>query len=106
MVKELNPDGKAVVIDHKAISNYMAAAIMPFKVKDSRELDGLMRDDEITARLHVADTENRLNLITTREARVPSTRFPADCRFRRDFLKGWNDHRNRKVRVPKIEWAR
>ena len=33
-VMELKPDGRTVVIRHEAISNYMAAMTMPFKVKD------------------------------------------------------------------------
>jgi len=64
VVKGLDPDGKTVVISHETISNYMAAMTMPFQVKDSRELAGLHRGDEITFRLHVADTESWVDEIT------------------------------------------
>ena len=36
MVMEFKPDGRTVVIRHEAISNYMAAMTMPFKVKTPR----------------------------------------------------------------------
>jgi protein SCO1/2 len=58
VVKELNPDNKTVVISHEAISNYMAAMTMPFKVKDPKELAGLHRGDEISFRLQVTETES------------------------------------------------
>jgi protein SCO1 len=47
-----------VVIRHEAISNYMAAMTMPFKVKDSKELAGLQSGDEISFRLQVTDVES------------------------------------------------
>ena len=64
VVKELNLDSKTVIISHEAISNYMAAMTMPFKVKDAEELAGLHRGDEITFRLHVTDTESWVDHIT------------------------------------------
>jgi protein SCO1/2 len=64
MVLELKADGRTVVIRHEAISNYMAAMTMPFKVKDPNELAGLRRGDEISFRLHVAATESWVNHIT------------------------------------------
>lgn len=64
VVMALPPDGGTVLISHQAISNYMAAMTMPFKVKDSKELAGLRRGDEITFRLLVSDTESRVDHIT------------------------------------------
>jgi protein SCO1/2 len=57
-VTELKPDNRTVVIRHEAISNYMAAMTMPFKVKDPKELAGLQRGDEISFRLQVTETES------------------------------------------------
>jgi protein SCO1/2 len=57
-VMELRPDSRTVVIRHEAISNYMAAMTMPFKVKDSKELAGLQSGDEISFRLQVTDVES------------------------------------------------
>jgi protein SCO1 len=57
-VMELKPDGRMVVIRHEAISNYMAAMTMPFKVKDPKELAGLQSGDGISFRLQVNDTES------------------------------------------------
>ncbi|MGD0206852.1 MAG: SCO family protein [Verrucomicrobiota bacterium] len=57
-VMEFKPDGRTVVIRHEAISNYMAAMTMPFKVKDSKELAGLHRGDEISFQLQVTESES------------------------------------------------
>ncbi|MFZ0828732.1 MAG: SCO family protein [Verrucomicrobiia bacterium] len=57
-VMELKPDGRTVVIQHEAISNYMAAMTMPFKTKAPEELAGLHRGDEISFQLRVAESES------------------------------------------------
>jgi protein SCO1/2 len=63
-VMELKPDGRTVIIQHKAISNYMAAMTMPVKVKDPKELAGLHRGDEILFQLQIAETESWVEGIT------------------------------------------
>jgi protein SCO1/2 len=63
-VTELKPDGRTVVIQHEAISNYMAAMTMPFRVKDSKELAGLQRGDAISFRLQVTETESWVDRIS------------------------------------------
>jgi protein SCO1/2 len=57
-VVELKPAGGTVVIRHGAISNYMAAMTMPFRVRDSNELAGLQSGDEISFRLQVSETDS------------------------------------------------
>ncbi len=37
VVEELKPDGQTVIIRHEAISNFMAAMTMPFKVKETND---------------------------------------------------------------------
>jgi protein SCO1/2 len=64
VVAELKPDGRTVVIQHDAISNYMAAMTMPFKVKDATALAGLQAGDKISFKLHVTDTESWVDQIT------------------------------------------
>ena len=64
VVEELKPDGRTVVIQHEAISNYMADMTMPFKVKDQNELAGVQVGDEILFQLHVSDTESWIGSIT------------------------------------------
>jgi protein SCO1/2 len=79
-VMEFKPDGRTVVIRHEAISNYMAAMTMPFKVKDSKELAGLHRGDEISFRLQVTETESwvdRISKIGT--VSLPPNEKPADA---------------------------
>ena len=60
---ELRPDGRTVVIQHEAISNYMAAMTMPFKVKTAGALADLQKGDEISFQLHVAETESWVDQI-------------------------------------------
>src|SRR5262249_25916598 len=50
-IRELEPDGRTVLIRHGAISNYMEAMTMPFHVKDPTELSGLRVGDQIAFRL-------------------------------------------------------
>ena len=61
---ELKPDGRTVVIQHEAISNYMAAMTMPFKAKAPEELAGLHRGDEISFQLQVTESESWAEHIT------------------------------------------
>src|ERR1017187_461071 len=63
-VTELKPDSRTVVIRHEAISNYMAAMTMPFKVKDPKDLAGLQRGDEISFRLQVTESESWVDQIS------------------------------------------
>jgi len=65
VVKELQGDGRTVVIAHEAIPNYMEAMIMPFKVKEPGELAGLRTGDKILFRLRVTDTESWVEGIST-----------------------------------------
>jgi protein SCO1/2 len=57
-VMELKPDGWTVVIQHEAISNYMAAMTMPFKAGAPEELAGLHRGDEISFQLQVTESQS------------------------------------------------
>src|SRR5665213_2358782 len=67
IVKELEPDGKTVVISHEAISNYMPAMTMPFEVPDTNELRGLSAGDSITFRMVVTPTHGWVEGITKLE---------------------------------------
>ena len=61
---ELKPDGRTVVIQHDAISNYMAAMTMPFKAKAPEELADLHRGDKISFQLQVTESESWVERIT------------------------------------------
>lgn len=58
VVEELKPDHQVVVIRHQAISGYMQAMTMPFKVKDPDELAGLQRGSQVDFELHVGADES------------------------------------------------
>jgi protein SCO1 len=62
-VRELRADGQSVVIRHEAVSNYMDAMTMPFRVKQPGELKELRAGDEITFRLHVNAAESWIDRI-------------------------------------------
>lgn len=64
VVKELKLDGKTVVIQHEAISNYMAAMTMPFEARDTNDLRGLKPGDTIAFRLHVTPKEGWIDGVT------------------------------------------
>src|SRR5450432_3913852 len=58
VIEGIKPGDRLVVIKHEAVSNYMGAMTMPFKVKDEKELAGLQSGDEISFQLHVTGTES------------------------------------------------
>jgi protein SCO1 len=64
IVKELEPDGRTVVISHEAITNYMPAMTMPFEARDTNELHGLSAGDSITFHLVVTPTHGWIEDIT------------------------------------------
>jgi protein SCO1/2 len=68
IVKELEPDGKTVVISHEAITNYMPAMTMPFEVQDTNQLRGLAAGDTITFNLVVTPTHGWIEHITKLDA--------------------------------------
>jgi protein SCO1/2 len=64
VVKQVNTTDEIILIQHEAISNYMSAMTMPFKVKDPKTLAGLQAGDEISFQLHVTGTESWLDQFT------------------------------------------
>ena len=76
VVKELEPDGKTIVIQHEAVSNYMRAMTMPFEVRDTNELRGLRPGDAIEFRMTVTDTDGWIHHITRLNA-VKSAQLPS-----------------------------
>jgi protein SCO1/2 len=58
VVEELKPEDKVIVIKHQAISNYMDAMTMPFKVKETSDLSGVQPGEEILFQLHVTGAES------------------------------------------------
>jgi protein SCO1/2 len=81
VVRELKPDGKTVVIQHEAVTNYMPAMTMPFEVRDTNELRGLRPGDAIAFQMTVTDTDGwihhltRLNTVKASELPSRSTVF-------------------------------
>jgi protein SCO1 len=63
VVKQLEPGGRTVLVSHEAITNYMDGMTMPFKVKESQDLNGLAVGDLISFQLHVTETESWIGQI-------------------------------------------
>ena len=79
VVEDLKPDDRTVVLKHEAISNYMGAMTMPFKVKGAKELAGLQTGDEVSFCLHVTETESWVDQIAkTGTTSPPPVKKPAN----------------------------
>src|SRR6185436_11596429 len=63
VVKELKADDGTILVSHEAISNYMDAMTMPFKVKEPKELTNLRPGDQVSFRLSVTDTESWIDQV-------------------------------------------
>jgi protein SCO1/2 len=71
VVEQIKADDKTIVVRHEAITNYMDAMTMPFKVKETKELAGMQAGDEISFRLQVTSTESWIDGIVKTGARLP-----------------------------------
>ena len=63
VVRELDPAAQTVTISHEAVSNFMDAMTMPFKVKSAAAMANLHPGDEVTFRLHVTQTDSWVDQI-------------------------------------------
>jgi protein SCO1/2 len=77
VVQSVNRDAGRIVIRHEAISNYMAAMTMPFKVKAAGELAGVAAGDIISFQLHVTETESWVDQIVKTGTAPPAENKPA-----------------------------
>lgn len=73
-IKAVQPAEKTVIIQHQAISNYMAAMTMPFTVKDAKDLDGLKPGDEVAFELNVTETKSWVSHIV----KIGTVNLPAE----------------------------
>lgn len=71
VVQEIRTNSQTVVIKHEAISNYMDAMIMPFKVAEPSALANLSPGDEVTFQLHVTETASWVDQIKKTGAMSP-----------------------------------
>ncbi len=63
ILRKIRDDGRTVEIQHEAITNYMPAMTMPFKIASAEVLAGLREGDEISFRLLVSDYESWIDKI-------------------------------------------
>ncbi len=64
VVKELEPEARRVVIQHKEIPHYMPEMTMPFEVRDTNQLAGLQAGDQIAFRLLVTEKDGWIDQLT------------------------------------------
>lgn len=62
-IRQLNADGKTVVVKHEAVPGYMPAMTMPFEVKNTNELRGLRSGDLISFRMLVTKDEGWIDQV-------------------------------------------
>ncbi|HEX3798036.1 MAG TPA: SCO family protein [Verrucomicrobiae bacterium] len=83
VVKSLAADGKSVMVQHQAVTNYMPAMTMPFDVRDTNELRGLQAGDAIGFQLVVAGNVAWIEHVTkTGAAPPPGAEQPSRLSFR------------------------
>lgn len=78
VVKEVKADGRTVVVQHEAISNYMAAMTMPFRARDTNDIPALRSGDEVTFRLTVMGEESWIDHVR-KTGRTRAVDSPADA---------------------------
>lgn len=76
VIQELKPDGRTIVVRHEAVTNYMDAMTMPFRVKEAGALAGLLPGDEISFRLFVTEDESWIDQIVKTGKSVAVTNTP------------------------------
>lgn len=64
IVREVNSGERTVIISNEAISNYMEAMTMPFRVLNTNELNGLHPGDKVSFKLYVTGTDSWADQIT------------------------------------------
>jgi len=79
VVEEVESNGQILVIKHNAISGYMDAMTMPFKVAGPSVLTELHPGDEVSFQLHVNATESWVDqIVKTGTTAPPKQTKPAD----------------------------
>ncbi len=70
VVRSVDPGHAVVLIEHEAIPGYMDGMTMPFRVRDTNELSGLLVGDAVSFRLQVSETEGWIDEL----AKIPLER--------------------------------
>jgi len=76
IIRDIRPADSTIVIQHDAISNFMPAMTMPFRVRGRQILSGLSTNDVVEFELHVTRSESWVDHITktgARAAAMPAT---------------------------------
>jgi protein SCO1/2 len=77
-IRELKPDGITALIAHEEIPGYMDAMVMPFQVKDAKQLKGLAAGDTVSFQLIVSADDGWIEQVVKLESPRPAvTNAPA-----------------------------
>jgi len=85
VVEAVKPEDGVIAIRHEAISNFMDAMTMPFKVKDTKEISGVQPGEQIIFQLHVTKTESwvdqiiKVGLVTLETNAKPAKPVPVQA---------------------------
>ena len=83
VILELSASGKTVRIRHEEIPGYMQAMTMPFDVRDTNDLSGLIAGDSVTFQMKVTETDGWIEQIKKiAAAPVQTNILPAEATMR------------------------
>jgi protein SCO1/2 len=83
VVKEMEPDGKSIVVSHDAIPNYMPAMTMAFDVPNTNDLRGLSAGDSIEFHMVITPTHGWIEKITKLASAAPAAESTGPISFRK-----------------------
>jgi protein SCO1/2 len=83
IVEEIKPDGRTVIIDHEEIPGYMPAMSMPFRVKNTNELNGVKPRDILQFRMVVTEDDGWIEDLTRLGVAPPTNAAQLNRTFRR-----------------------
>jgi protein SCO1 len=82
LVREIKMDRRTAVIQHEEVTGYMPAMTMPFKAKNTNEINTLQPGDQISFRLVVTPEEGWIEQVRKLRG-APANTLPAVGSFRR-----------------------
>jgi len=76
VIRRLPPDHKTIEVQHEDIPGFMPSMMMPFEVRDEKEINGLKLGDAISFRLNVTQRDSwidRIQKIDTGKVHLPAS---------------------------------
>ncbi len=78
IVLRVDPSGQTLLVSHRAIRGYMEGMAMPFRVADSKELEGLTPGARIDFRLNVSRKQSYISRVRRRKIPLEDVQLPKE----------------------------